>query len=161
MNSIQVKVQTQTQIQSKDQLKTWAQIASTPYVEPVKKTIDIFEQALIEKAIKKQQKLERAKAARRKYILQHKKEQEDRQKNREPTIPTTSIPIIMKEREPTIPTKKQQPSMTPTQMRKWAREQVAKHKAEEDARCFEEITRITQMDDEEREHRIQHLFATK
>lgn len=97
-----------------------------------------------------------------------------------PSIPTLSLPYVFAEgiaQNPYIeenlipqmpiqqqatkekksePTKKQ---MTPTQMRKWAKTQVAKQKAKEEARCFDEIKRITNLSDEERESRIQYLFA--
>lgn len=160
--------------------KTWAQIASTPYIEPVKKETDVFEQALIQKAIQKKQKIEKAKAARSKYLLQRQKEHEERQKeheerqkekesaNTESGIATFTpgrsdrceVPSshqITKRESP----KEHAQKMTPTQTRKWAREQVKKHKAEEEARCFEEITRIANLSDDERESHIQYLFAAK
>jgi hypothetical protein len=97
-----------------------------------------------------------------------------------PQIPTLSLPYVFADgiaqnpyiEENLIPPmpiqqqatkeKKSEPikkHMTPTQMRKWAKTQVAKQKAEDEARCFDEIKRIANLSDEERESRIQYLFA--
>ena len=158
--------------------KTWAQIASATPVEVIQETVmnqgqrQDQGQILIQNAIQKRTQREQKRQKKEQKCVA-KIETPIQQQSMQPPIqqqsmqPPTQQQSIQKEQDTTqiqqaIP--KKEPAakkMTPTQMRKWAQEQVKKHMAEEEARCFEEITRIAQLDDEEKESRIQRMVAQR
>ena len=155
--------QTQTQYR-----KTWAQITSAPRSK-------VTQEVIQETVMNQGQRQDQGQILIQNAIQKRTQSEQKRQKKEQKCIakidtpiqqqPTQQQPIQQQQEDTTkiqqaIP--KKEPAskkMTPTQMRKWAREQVKKHMAEEEARCFEEITRIAQLDDEERESHMQRMVA--